>query len=120
MVAPKQQGSVGNVRAARPCCKVLQNDQRSVCERSFIMFAKIRFFAATLLVLLSLGHSAIATVGFKSAQSYAVGTAPEMAAVADFNNDGKPDIAVVDFGDPNVGDNGGVSILIGNGDGTFQ
>jgi hypothetical protein len=84
------------------------------------MLAKIRFFAATLFVLLSLGHSAIATVGFKSAQSYAVGTAPEMVAIADFNNDGKPDIAVVDFGDPNVGDNGGVSILIGNGDGTFQ
>ena len=44
------------------------------------MLAKIRFFAATLLVLLPLGHSAGATVGFKPAQSYAVGTAPEMAA----------------------------------------
>ena len=43
-----------------------------------------------------------------------------MVAVADFNNDGKPDIAVVGFGDPTVGNNGGVSILIGNGDGTFQ
>ena len=49
-----------------------------------------------------------------------MGTAPEMAAVADFNNDGKPDIAVVCFGDPSVGDDGGVSILLGNGDGTFQ
>ena len=84
------------------------------------MLAKIRFFAATLLMLLPLGHLVSATVGFKSAQSYAVGTAPEMVAVADFNNDGKPDIAVVDFGNPDVGDNGGVSILIGNGDGTFQ
>lgn len=84
------------------------------------MLAKIRFFAATLLVLLPLEHLASATVGFKPAQGYAVGTAPEMVAVADFNNDGKPHIAVVDFGDPNVGDNGGVSILIGNGDGTFQ
>jgi hypothetical protein len=84
------------------------------------MLAKIRFFAATLLVLVPLEYSAGATVGFKPAQSYAVCTAPEMAAVADFNNDGKPDIAVVCFGDPSVGDNGGVSILLGNRDGTFQ
>jgi hypothetical protein len=84
------------------------------------MLAKIRFFAATLLVLLPIEYSAGATVGFKPAQSYAVGTAPEMAAVADFNNDGKPDIGVVCFGDPSVGDDGGVSILLGNGDGTFQ
>ena len=49
-----------------------------------------------------------------------MGTAPEMPAVADFNTDGKPDLAVVCFGDPSVGDDGGVSILLGNGDGTFQ
>jgi hypothetical protein len=92
----------------------------SLHGRSFTMLAKIRFFAATLLVVLPMEYSAVATVGFKPAQSYSVATAPETVTSADFNNDGKPDIAVVDFGDPNVGDNGGVSILIGNGDGTFQ
>jgi surface antigen len=84
------------------------------------MLAKNTMVAVTLLVLLSLGHSASATVGFKPAQSYAVGTTPEIAAVADFNNDSKPDLAVVCFGDPSVGNDGGVSILLGNGDGTFQ
>lgn len=84
------------------------------------MLAKNTIVAAVLLVLLPLGHSASATVGFQAAQSYAVGTAPQMAAVADFNNDGKPDIAVDFFGDPSGGDDGGVSVLLGNGDGTFQ
>ena len=83
------------------------------------MLAKVKFLAATLL-LLPLGHLVSATVGFKPAQSYSVATAPETVTSADFNNDGTPDIAVVDFGDPTVGDNGGVSILIGSGDGTFQ
>jgi len=84
------------------------------------MKIRIKFFGVMLLVLLPFGELASATVGFKPAQSYAVGTAPETVTSADFNNDGKPDIAVVHFGNPDVGDNGGVSILIGNGDGTFQ
>ncbi len=51
------------------------------------MLAKIRFFAAALLVVLPTEYSAVATVEFKPAQSYAVGTAPETVTSADFNND---------------------------------
>ena len=45
---------------------------------------------------------------------YAVGLTPPSLATADLNGDGILDLAVVDYGE------GKVSILLGNGDGTFQ
>ncbi len=68
--------------------------------------------------------SATATVTISpitfASQNYPAGNTPDAVAVADFNGDGKLDIAVADYGNPSAGDNGGVSILLGNGDGTFQ
>jgi hypothetical protein len=48
------------------------------------------------------------------------GTGPSSLATADFNHDGNADIAVGDYGDYNSLSGGGVTILLGNGNGTFS
>ncbi len=55
---------------------------------------------------------------FKNPAYYTTGSNPTSLEVGDFNNDGKLDLAVLDFGPS--GGVGSVSILLGNGDGTFQ
>ena len=55
---------------------------------------------------------------FEAARSFAAGNRPTALAVGDFNGDGRLDVAVADAGINGVGQ--GVSILLGNGDGTFQ
>jgi len=51
---------------------------------------------------------------FQPAVNYAVGTNPGSVAVADFNADGRPDLAVANRFSNNV------SVLLGNANGTFQ
>jgi hypothetical protein len=51
---------------------------------------------------------------FAPARHFAVGTSPTTVTHADFNGDGKVDLAAQNFGTDNV------SVLLGNGDGTFQ
>src|SRR6266850_5901593 len=54
------------------------------------------------------------TLSFASPQSYAAGSAPSWVASGDFNGDSKKDLAVANNSSSDV------SILLGNGDGTFQ
>jgi hypothetical protein len=51
---------------------------------------------------------------FRDGGYYGVGSSPNSIAVADFNHDTRPDLAIGNYLD------GSVSVLIGNGDGTFQ
>lgn len=56
----------------------------------------------------------------QAAVNYATGEGPQAVAIGDFNGDGKLDLAVADQNcNPSCGP-GFVSILLGNGDGTFQ
>ena len=58
---------------------------------------------------------------FQSPTEFATGSGtPTAVAVADFNADGKPDLVVVNGNSLGVNGSNTVSILLGNGDGTFQ
>ncbi|WP_367155496.1 FG-GAP repeat domain-containing protein [Methylomonas sp. HYX-M1] len=50
----------------------------------------------------------------------AVGVVPVAVASADFNGDGKPDLAIAHYGDNESAPNGSLQLALGNGDGSFQ
>lgn len=53
-------------------------------------------------------------ISFNAPVVYPAGSGPDSEVVGDFNGDGKRDLAVANH------NSGTVSILLGNGDGTFQ
>ncbi|HEY1615173.1 MAG TPA: VCBS repeat-containing protein [Rhizomicrobium sp.] len=54
---------------------------------------------------------------FASHIDYPTGSSPAVVVTGDFNSDGKVDLATANY---NSGQTGSVSVLLGNGDGTFQ
>jgi hypothetical protein len=59
-------------------------------------------------------HMAEAQIRFKARIDYGVGDEPESVAIGDLNGDGALDLAVANYTSNDV------SVLLGNGDGTFQ
>jgi hypothetical protein len=60
-------------------------------------------------------------LSFLPAATFPVGVQPRSVTVADFNNDGKPDLAVVNMGQSSTSTSqSSLSVLLGNGNGSFQ
>src|SRR2546425_229907 len=80
--------------------------------RRLLLVAATSFFVSTF------PNPALAQTASFTAQTFAAGANPQVVAVGDFNGDGKLDRALADFG-PSTQRATTVSVLLGNGDGTF-
>ena len=86
------------------------------CQQRAVLYEKRRtmavFFVAILFVGLIAGTAH--AISFHTVPTYGAGTGPQSVAIGDFNGDGNPDLAVANNSSNNV------SVLLGNGDGTFR
>ena len=73
-----------------------------------------RFLSAVPIVLILMAGTMAAQVSFAHTATLPVGTNPQTIATADFNGDGKADLATANLYGFSV------SVMMGNGDGTFQ
>ena len=86
------------------------------------MKSQTRFFVALVTAGFTFcaGSQRCVAVDFGAAMKYTVGANPRAVSVGDFNGDGIMDLVVADSGTLAPGDDGSVSVLLGNGDGTFR
>ncbi len=81
----------------------------ALCLRAISSFT----FAVLAVLLLGVGASTASAQSFSTATDYSVGDNPNSGVAADFNADGKPDLAIGNVLNKNV------SVLLNNGNGTF-
>jgi FG-GAP-like repeat/Cep192 domain 4 len=86
--------------------------QQKTFPGSLLVIAAICFAGSP--ILLHAQKPTVPPVSFAAPVDYTTGTLPFANTVADFNGDGILDVAVVNYSTNNV------SVLFGNGDGTFQ
>jgi hypothetical protein len=100
---PNTQGPVG---------RVFRSKKNHGVPRS----QKMKYVYKLFLMVLSLlcASFVLAASPFRKPTFYPVGLEPQVVITADFNNDGKLDLATADFTSQDV------SILLGKGDGTFR
>jgi VCBS repeat-containing protein len=67
-----------------------------------------------------LAGNRLAGTAFQPETSYPTGRIPESVAIGDLNGDGKPDLVVANFFSSDINTPATISVLLGNGDGTFQ
>ena len=75
-------------------------------------------YAASTSAALAETVSTLPASGFQPGEDYRVGAYPRSITIGDFNGDGKADMAVANSNASDI--IGSVSVLLGNGDGTFQ
>src|SRR5215813_12376618 len=71
-------------------------------------------WAALLLIAVTSTGAQAESASFVARRDFAAGRGPKFVAVSDFNRDGRADLAVVNTEAHEV------SVILGNGDGTFQ
>src|SRR5262249_25952071 len=90
-------------------CAAREVDMTSRSPAGFSLLA-----AVPCLLSMVPGQALAQAISFGAPREFSVGVGPNAVASGDFNGDGAPDLAVADAGTTST-----VSVLLGNGDGTF-